>query len=268
LHKVLVFTDLHILPEGETLIGLDPSARFAQALSHALAHHGDASRIVITGDLAHNGAPAEYARLRTLLSRCPIPVSLMLGNHDRRAAFAAAFPSVPLTSSGHCQQLHDLKGHRLILLDTLDEDAPDRRSGWLSPGRMRWLDSALLGAGDRLITIFTHHPPMECGFPAMDRIGLRNRDALIDRLRAHGRTAQIISGHIHRSISGSAGGLPVTIFKSPCHQAPMMLSGNDVHLSIDEPGAYGILLLTPSGVIVHSQDVGLPASPPQSYAPC
>jgi hypothetical protein len=47
----------------------------------------------------------------------------------------------------------------------------------------------------------------------------------------------------------------------------MMLSGDDVHLSIDEPGAYGILLLAPSGVIVHSQDVGLPATQARSYAP-
>jgi len=36
MRKILVFTDLHLLPEGETLIGLDPGARLRQGLGHAL----------------------------------------------------------------------------------------------------------------------------------------------------------------------------------------------------------------------------------------
>ena len=258
MQKVLVFTDLHILPDGGTIIGLDPAARFELALDHALAHHPDAARIVIAGDLTHTGAPAEYARLRALLSDCPLPVSLMLGNHDRRDAFNAAFPDHPRMAEGFCQQWHDLGDHRLILLDTLDEHAPDLHSGWLCPARLDWLDAALSGAAGRHVTIFTHHPPIDTGFAAMDDIGLRNRDALLSRLTRHGTVAQIISGHIHRAISGSAAGLPTAIFKSPCHQMPMQLDSPDCHLSIDEPGAYGLLLMMKTGVVVHAQDVGLP----------
>jgi len=36
-------------------------------------------------------------------------------------------------------------------------------------------------------------------------------------------------------------------------------------LSIDEPGAYGLLLIGPEGVVVHTQDVGLPTVTPDIY---
>lgn len=49
------------------------------------------------------------------------------------------------------------------------------------------------------------------------------------------------------------------MFKSPCHQAPLDLIRADSSLSIDEPGAYGLLLLARDGVIAHSEDVGLNA---------
>ena len=47
MQKIIVFTDIHILPEGGTIIGLDPAARFAQGLAHALDRHPDADRIGI-----------------------------------------------------------------------------------------------------------------------------------------------------------------------------------------------------------------------------
>jgi len=94
---------------------------------------------------------------------------------------------------------------------------------------------------------------------------LKNRDVLVTRLAA-GNVAQIVSGHIHRTIQGSAGGIPVAILKSPCHQMPMALGDQDPSLSIDEPGAYGLLLLTDAGVIVHSEDFTLPPVQAQIYS--
>ena len=258
MQKIIVFTDIHILPEGGRIIGLDPAARFAQGLSHAVAAHPDAARIVITGDLTHHGAPEEYRRLRDLLKGCPLPVSLMIGNHDRRAAFLQAFPETPVTDAGFVQDIIDLGDTRLILLDTLDEQAPDIHSGLLCAHRLDWTERALAGANGRRVVLFTHHPPILSGFDGMDAIGLTNRGDLIARLAAHDNVVQIISGHIHRTIQGRAGTIPVAVFKSPCHQMPMALGDQDTRLSVDEPGAYGILLLCDDGVIVHTEDFGLP----------
>ncbi|MGR3518595.1 MAG: hypothetical protein ACU0EF_00580 [Roseovarius sp.] len=46
---------------------------------------------------------------------------------------------------------------------------------------------------------------------------------------------------------------------------PMALGYQDPSLSTPEPGAYGLLLLTDEGVIVHSEDFTLPSTKPQIY---
>lgn len=265
MQKIIVFTDVHLVSEGETIIGLDPFARFTNGLNHALEHHPDAMRIILCGDLTHHAAPSEYLRLRQALEECPIPVSLMLGNHDRRASFLAVFPEAARMKTGHIQQYIDIGGHRLICLDTLNEEAEDTHSGYLCPVRLDWLDDVLAEGSERPTIVFTHHPPIDTGFKGMDRIGLKNRADLIACLTAHGNVVQIVSGHIHRTIQGAAGGIPVAILKSPCHQMPMALGYQDPSLSIDEPGAYGLLLLTNEGVIMHTEDFTLPPTEAALY---
>jgi len=266
MQKIIVFTDIHLVPEGETIIGIDPFARFMRGLAHAIDHHPDTARVVLCGDLTHNAALPEYARLRAALDTCPLPVSLMLGNHDRRAPFLAAFPEAARMATGHVQHVTDLPGYRLISLDTLNEDSADTHSGWLCEARLGWLDEVLAGADDRRVIVFSHHPPIETGFKGMDWIGLKNRAELMARLAAAGNVVQIVSGHIHRTIQGSAGGIPVAILKSPCHQMPMALGFQDPSLSIAEPGAYGLLLLTDEGVVVHSEDFTLPPAEATLYS--
>ncbi|MEM6483121.1 MAG: phosphodiesterase [Pseudomonadota bacterium] len=269
MQKVLVFTDLHIVPEGETIIGLDPAERLAQGLDHALARHSDAAAIILTGDLTHHGAPEEYNRLKTVLSRCPLPLTMTLGNHDIRSAFRKVFPEA-VPNEGFAQHLIDLQDTRLIILDTLDEKPPVLHSGWLCQERLHWLDCALREAIGQRVVLFMHHPPAATGFPNMDAIALREPERLARVLRSHPNVVQIVAGHVHRTCQTSlkledGRRVPVTIFKSTCHQMPMDLLAENPHLSVDEPGAYGVLLLRDDGVIVHTEDFTLPTRIRDSY---
>lgn len=263
MRKILVFTDLHYCGEGQTIGHLDPDARFREGLAHALEQFPDAERIVIAGDLTHNGRPEQYAQLKNALADCPLPVHLMLGNHDSRSAFIAAFPDTPLTDEGHVQQIIDSGDTRLILLDTLDEG---RDTGLLCEARLAWLDAALAQAGGRRTVVFVHHPPMSVGFDSMDAIGLENRAEFLALLKRHASTCQIVAGHLHRTVSGSAGGIATSILKSPCHHSPILMAGMDTDTSVDEPGAYGILYIGDEGVLVHSEDFGVPGRQILSYA--
>ncbi|MEO1140225.1 MAG: phosphodiesterase [Pseudomonadota bacterium] len=270
MQKLLVFTDLHLVPDGETIIGLDPVARFAQGLAHAQENHPDAARIVITGDLAHHGTHEEYLRLKAALADCRMPVSLMVGNHDRRAPFLEVCPGTPVTHDGFVQDILDLEDTRLILLDTLNEAAEDTHSGILCAKRLDWMEDAIASAGDRRVILFMHHPPVLTGFGGMDWIGLKSRTELAQRLARFTSVHQIVSGHIHRTIqagfaTGSGTPIPVAMFKSTCHQMPMTLGFHDPHLSVDEPGAYGILLLGHEGIVVHTEDFTLPPSDSSTY---
>lgn len=265
MHKILLFTDLHIKRAGGRIIGLDPAERFAAARDAALAAHGDAVLTVLMGDLTHSGLPGEYDRLRDLLAPFPMPVIPMLGNHDRRDAFRAAFPDAP-DAGGFVQAVTDLSGLRLVTLDTLDEPRvlETDHAGRLCPDRLAFLDAALETAGDRMVLLFLHHPPHAVGFPGMDAIRLDRGDALLDRLARHTRL-HLFCGHVHRTISGRARGVSFTMLKSPCHQMPLDLAGDDPTASTDEPGAYGVILADASGVIAHSEDVGLNARVVSGY---
>ena len=266
MQKILVFTDIHFLEAGDQIGHLDPRERFQRGLEHACAHHPDAERIIICGDLVHHGRPTQYDVLRNALKDCPLPVHLMIGNHDRRAAFCDAFPETPVTQTGYVQSVIDSDMYRLILLDTLDEDAEIEHCGILCKDRLEWLKDALETAHGKPVIVFTHHPPMDVGFHSMDRIGLSNKAEVLSLLKRFPNVCQVISGHVHRTISGAADGIPISLFKSTCHQSPFATPEMDEHASVDEPGAYGILMLTEAGVIVHSEDFDIPGRRMLSYA--
>ncbi len=258
MQKIIVITDLHITRPDQNIIGLDPLARFEMVRDAALADHGDAAAMVLMGDLTHHGLPAQYERLRDALAPVPMPVVPMMGNHDRRDAFLNCFPDAPQTAHGHIQHVMDVGGHRIITLDTLDGPPypAGHHSGLLCADRMGWLRTALESADGRIPLIFTHHPPFDTGIVGMDAIKLADGDALLNLLAAHPST-HLFCGHVHRTISGSSRGVPWTMFKSPCHQGVLDFDDVNSSLSIDEPPAYGLLLLAPNGVIAHSEDVGL-----------
>jgi 3',5'-cyclic AMP phosphodiesterase CpdA len=271
--KLIVFTDLHILPEGGRIIGLDPSERLRKGIAHVNLHHPDTHHVLFTGDLTHRGDVASYQRLRDLLSELRCPYSLLLGNHDQRENFLSVFPEAPLDANGFVQQALDIAPHtgqgvhpdgaRLLLLDTLfapPYNFPDSYSGFLCEQRMDWLAQQLASAGKRPVHIFMHHPPHATGFVGMDAIALKNGEAFYELLLHHGNVRHIFAGHVHRTISGTSHGIAFSVFKSPCHQQPMPFAAEDTTLSVDEPGAYGIVLLRPDGVLVHTEDYEI-ASP-------
>lgn len=258
--KLLVMTDLHITVPGETIIGLNTYDRFCSTIEAALQDHHDAEALILMGDLCHHGDPVAYNRLKTALTDLPLPIMPMLGNHDRRMAFLKVFPRAPQTASGHIQNHERIGDHHVITLDTLDGPPypPDHHSGYLCEDRLAWLQQALSETGGAKTLVFAHHPPFDTGLVGMDLIKLRNGDTLLGLLAAHGN-CHLFCGHIHRTISGSSNHVPWTMFKSTGHQAPLDLVTPDSSLSIDEPAAYGVLLLTPQGVVAHSEDVGLAA---------
>lgn len=258
MQKILFLSDLHICAPGGMIIGLSPSQRLAEALSAAITAHPDAAALVLLGDLTHHGTDAEYVELARLLADVPVPVIPMLGNHDRRDAFLRAFPDAPQMASGHIQQWRDIGRHRLITLDSLDGPpfVEGHHAGRLCDARRAFLEEALVTREGRHAVVCIHHPPFETGIIGMDHIALADGAAFLDLLAGQGGV-HLICGHIHRTMSGSARSVPWSMFKSPCHQGVLDLVQPNSHLSSNEPGAYGLALLSDDGVVIHTEDVGL-----------
>ena len=255
--KLLLMSDIHITEPGTQIIGLDPSARFRRCLDHAAQHHADAAHLFLMGDLTHHGGAAQYEALKQCLADQPFPVTLMLGNHDRRKAFAEVFPEL---AAGFRQGRHRFGDTDVLYLDTLDEQARDRHSGHLCLERLDWLKTEL-EAGKGPLIILSHHHMLRSGFDGMDAIHLRNGTEVADLIAASGRCQMVINGHIHRIIVSSHRGVTHAMIKSPCHQMPMVLGAGASSLSVAEPGGYGVLLLDPISPLLHHVDVDLPECP-------
>ncbi len=256
LTKVIVFTDLHL--QIPPRVGRpDPCARLRSALDHARRNHPDAALYIFCGDLAEHGDAAAYAALRGELAAAGAPQALMLGNHDDRAAFFEAFPEAPRDPDGFAQQTIDLPQARLILLDTLADpivDPDSAAAGALGDRRLAWLRAQLAAPAGRPTVIFMHHPPHDTGLATMDRHKLRDGDDFFAAIEG-APVRHIVCGHVHRTVSGSARGVPFSIFKSlGAHQFPMIFDPFDTWVEADEPVAYGVILLTEDGVLAHTED--------------
>ena len=259
MQKLLVLTDLHICAPGKQIVGLDPAARLKDVLHTAILAHPDAAGLILMGDLTHHGRPEEYDVLRHILADLEIPVVLMVGNHDKRDVFFAAFPDAPKTRSGHVQTTWDLGNHRIITLDSLDGPPyPDgHHAGRLCADRIAYLQDALDTKGDRHALICVHHPPFATGIVGMDQIKLADGDRFLNILRNYS-DVHLLCGHVHRTISGTSRGVSWSMLKSTCHQGVLDLSTPNPHLSTNASGAFGLVLLTEGTVVVHSEDVDVP----------
>jgi 3',5'-cyclic AMP phosphodiesterase CpdA len=208
-----------------------------------------------TGDLVDGGTPAEYARLRHLLSPLPMPVYLIPGNHDDRDALRHAFADYPLMPrEGFIQYVVDDGSLRLIAVDTL---LPGKGGGRVDAERLGWLDARLAEAPTKPTMIFMHHPPFKTAIDFMDGIGLEGADAMADVVRRHPQVERVVCGHLHRSIQSRWAGTLAMTAPGTAHQVCLDLRKNTgLSLSMEPPGYALHLWRDGIGLVSHVVNVG------------
>jgi 3',5'-cyclic-AMP phosphodiesterase len=244
--KLIHISDLHLVPGGQTLLGLDPAARMDACLDDVERLHPDAALVVVSGDLSETGGTDTYEILKQRISRSPLPIQLMMGNHDIRANFASVFPD-QMAGNGFAQAAIDLPEGRVITLDTLDDG---QVTGRLCPVRLAWLQEKLEEARDRPVYLFMHHPPAKVNLPALDKFGLAEPEAFFDLLATHGNVRHIFAGHLHRLVTGNWHGIPFTILRSTNHQTALDFVSPQTTNCL-EPPLYSIVLAEQDSLIIH-----------------
>jgi 3',5'-cyclic AMP phosphodiesterase CpdA len=248
-------TDTHLVAPGSLLYGLDPQARLEAAVASIAVRHGPGSACpaafaVITGDLTHFGEPAAYHALGAALDRLPFPAHLLLGNHDDRPAFRAAFPDAP-ADDGFVQLALDTPMGRMILLDT---HVPGAHHGELCVTRLAWL-AARLEETDAPVLLFLHHNPLAVGIVPMDALMLRQSAELWEVLSPHrGRIRHIFFGHLHRPINGSWRGVSFSTIRATSHQVALDFAASTHVPGSHEPPAYAVVRVTDDSVVIHVHD--------------
>jgi 3',5'-cyclic AMP phosphodiesterase CpdA len=247
--RVVHLTDPHLLAPGGRLFGLDPLARLDEALAHVRRHEPAADLLLVTGDLTDRGEEAAYAALKERLAAMPQPALLLLGNHDARDAFRRVFADAGTDEAGFVQAAVDgADGVSLLALDTLIEG---EAGGALDGGRLAWLERRLDERRERAVYLAMHHPPVACGIPGMDAIGLDDADAFWKVLRRAPQVRHVFAGHIHRPFFARRGHVSVSTVPAPAHQVHLQYTAEDAVLGSHEPGCYGVARLGRDGFDLH-----------------
>ncbi len=249
--KFVHLTDLHVVPAGGRLYGLDPNERLALAVADINAHHSDAEFVLVTGDLAHHGDPAAYAAVKHGLSGLMPPVRLMIGNHDDRAEFLQAFGERGFETGGFVQYAFDTPVGRFICLDTKRSGT---HAGELCGARLDFLKRELEAANGRRVFIGMHHPPVRLGLPGMDAIPLLDEEPFWAVLSRHAPVAHIFCGHAHRPAHGAVRGIPFSLHRGLNHQVSLHFTEESGIPGSHEPPAYAVVRCTDTATIVHVHD--------------
>ncbi|MGE0719992.1 MAG: phosphodiesterase [Alphaproteobacteria bacterium] len=249
--KFIHVTDTHIVPPGDTLYGLDPAVRLGQCIADINRNHADAEFAVFTGDLAHRGEAAAYGVLRECLAELRLPYHLLLGNHDDRGNFRAAFPAAPVDESGFVQFTLDTEVGRFVCIDTNEPKVP---WGICCETRLGWLARTLDAAGDTPVYLFMHHPPFPVGIRRMDEISLQETGKFAQVIEGRRNIRHLFFGHLHRPIGGSWRGIPVTTMRATSHQVALDLVVEGRVPGSHEPPAYAVVLADRDQTVVHFHD--------------
>lgn len=232
-------SDAHVGTGPAFLNGqMDTVLALQRAVSHVEGLNPRPDLVLFTGDLTESGSAAEYAVVSEALSRLPMPVYAVPGNHDdSRMAGAAMAPHMPVASDapeGVCcyHVLHG--GLHLIGLDTV---VPHRSHGELGFAQLAWLERTLMACEGEPVLLFMHHPPLPTGIEAMDACSLMSGgDALADLVRQHGAVQGLLCGHLHRPVQMQFGGAPLHVAPSVAHQIALDLRpGSALHAQLEPP---------------------------------
>jgi 3',5'-cyclic AMP phosphodiesterase CpdA len=224
-------SDSHLRAGAE---GDAAAAGLTAAIDRVLALDRLPDAVLVSGDLVDSGGADEYTRVRELLARLPMPVRVMIGNHDDRAELCATF-DLP-APDGFVQYVDQLGPLRLVCCDTIKPGVDD---GAYGPERLAWLRDALAADRETPTIVALHHPPLPIGIAGLDALGLplADRRALATLLAEHDQIQRVVAGHVHRSVVGELGGRPLVTCPSTYLQARLDLRAEgDIELRSEPPG--------------------------------
>jgi 3',5'-cyclic-AMP phosphodiesterase len=194
-----VLARIHDPAEGRPDVEAYPVRSLRAAMEEAAAW--GAELLVVKGDLTRKTAPAEVRDAGRVLATSPLPLEVILGNHDNfHGVNARALLEREGVRVSWQPQVRDLPGVRLVLMSTAHGD-PHYHGGQL-PVEMSKHIAALARDGQRPAWVGLHHPPEKFPFPTVYPPGLPFAESrqLLDALSGPEQPATLLScGHRHRN---------------------------------------------------------------------
>lgn len=255
---IVQLTDPHIVANARLCLNLIDTSKFLRdAIETVKRLTVPPDAVLITGDLVNDGRPNQYEHLRVLLGALDdIPLYLMPGNHDARAALRAEFPEHRELGRGEtCDFAINIGALRLVGLDTVVEG---EHGGNLRASQLEWLDNQLSKHAKRPTIIAMHHPPFATGIGHMDAQGLHpDASAELERvISKHPHVERVTCGHVHRSITRRWAGTVVGTVPGAAHAVAFDLRGNAPSAWNYEPAAITVHHWDGSALLTHQVGSG------------
>jgi hypothetical protein len=205
--KFATVSDLHIGEKEFGLLGrihdvVPAEAYPVRALRAAIAEAvaWGAEIVVAKGDLTRNSAAAEVRDVGRLLAASPVPVEVLLGNHDNqlRTDTRGVLESQGVPVSWQ-PRARDLPGVRLVLVHTAHGN-PHYHRGQLPPGLSHQV-AALAAGAPAGACVALHHPPEMHPYKTAYPPGIPFDDSrvLLDSLVRAKPETLVTCGHRHRN---------------------------------------------------------------------
>ena len=205
----LQLSDLHLVPPGRLLGGVDPMRQLRSVLARIERLEVAPAFIVVSGDLTDDGSAESYEVVNEVLSELGdggTPVLLALGNHDDRATFRRVVLGEE-RADDQDPYYHSrlIDGLRVIVLDST---IPGEAGGALGAAQLAWLEGELEMPAPRGNLIVLHHPCRLAGpahhYPAFIVREAAALEAIVARHRD--RVVGVLAGHSHQANSAPFGG--------------------------------------------------------------
>lgn len=204
--KLIHITDLHLGDKkGDQQSGIDCDQSLKQVMR--LFENDQYDALLITGDIAANGASGAYQRLKQQLSEIAKPIYLLPGNHDRLETMKQVF--------GEQEKNNVLGDWQIVLLDSNDGN---RYFGQLSRAELEFLEQSLQQTEKKHSLIALHHPPVDIASPWMDAMQVKNKDAFFAIIDQYRSPKAVIWGHIHQEFDQQREGVRLLSSPSTCSQ--------------------------------------------------
>ncbi len=215
-YVLLHISDTHLISDGSLYGTVDADGRLGELLEQ-LKHSGlRPDAVVFTGDLADDGEPEAYRKLRAVVE--PFAVELdaelvwVMGNHDNRAALRSLLLD-EAPSMAPLDHVRMIDGLRIITLDT---SVPGHHYGEISSSQLDWLAEELETAAPHGTILALHHPPIPSVLDLAVTVELRDQASLGRVLRGSDVRA-IMAGHLHYSTNATFVGIPVSVASATCY---------------------------------------------------
>ncbi|MGH8891350.1 MAG: metallophosphoesterase [Acidothermaceae bacterium] len=240
-HVVAHISDLHIGASATAESRLELTASYLRARLSGL------SAVVVTGDIADHGRPAEYAVVRQLLD-FDVPVVFVPGNHDDRSAMRSAFDGMAGTGDEPLDHVVDLGGLAIVACDVI---APGQPHGEVDDRLVGWIEEVLTELNGTPALICMHHNPVDSAVAWIDAIALRDSRRLEKLLLSQPDVVAVLAGHVHSAMSATFAGHPLVIAPGVSTTVTLPWEASDVSMHTSEPPGVAFHVVTGRRVVTH-----------------